>query len=80
MTEQYIPLTDAEYRTLIDKIEKQFPVRIQLASLAGRPKINVKNYKQLMDFNASMADLFLEISIKQSQNVADALQLIQGVL
>lgn len=70
-------MTDLEYKTLVEKIEREFPVRLQLAELAGRPKINVKNYKQLEVFDDTIADLFLEISLNKPANMGLALAIIQ---
>ncbi len=72
-------MTDTEFKTLKDKIEKEFPVRIKLAELAGRPKINVKNYKALEEFDDTIAELFLEIALNKPENVEAALQLIKGI-
>jgi hypothetical protein len=71
-------MTDQEWAALKNKIEKEFPVRLQLAELAGRPKINVKNYKQLEQFDSSIPELFLEIALNKPENVEKALQIIKG--
>jgi len=70
-------MTDAEWAALKNKIEKEFPIRIKLAELAGRPKINIKNYKALEEFNATIPELFLEIALNKPENVPTALQLIK---
>lgn len=72
-------MTDAEWNLLKNKIEKEFPVRLKLAELAGRPKINPKNYKACEEFDDSIAELFLEIALNQSGNLDQALQLIKTV-
>lgn len=72
-------MTDAEWKALKDKIEKEFPVRLKLAELAGRPKINPKNYKACEEFDDSIAELFLEIALNQPGNLDQALQLIKTV-
>ena len=72
-------MTDEEYRNLINKINREFPVRLQLAELAGRPKINVKNYKALEAFDDSIPELFLEIALNKPENVEAALELIKRV-
>ncbi len=70
-------MTDAEFKALKDKIEKEFPVRIKLAELAGRPKINVKNYKALEEFDDTIAELYLEIALNKPENTQAALDLIK---
>lgn len=70
-------MTDAEWKAIKDKIEKEFPVRIKLAELAGRPKINIKNYKALEAFDSSIPELFLEVSLNKPENIEAALQLIK---
>lgn len=72
-------MTDMEWNLLKTKIETEFPVRLKLAELAGRPKINPKNYKACEEFDDTIADLFLEIALKEPGNVAAALQLIKTV-
>jgi hypothetical protein len=72
-------MNDIEYQLLKDKIEKEFPVRLKLAELAGRPKINVKNYKALDEFDATIAELFLEIAFKEPSNIGAAMALIRTV-
>lgn len=69
-------MTEAEWKTLKDKIEKEFPIRIKLAELAGRPKINVKNYKALEAFDETIPELFLEVAQKKPENIQTALELI----
>lgn len=72
-------MTEEEYQSLKNKIEERFPIRLKLAELAGRPKINPKNYKALEEFDATIAELFLEISLSKSENVEQALLLIKGL-
>lgn len=72
-------MTDAEWLALKSKIEKEFPVRIKLAELAGRPKINIKNYKALEAFDSTISELFLEIAMNKPDNVPAALELIKTV-
>lgn len=72
-------MTDEEWATLKNKIDKEFPIRLRLAELAGRPKINIKNYKALEQFDDSIPELFLEIALNKPENVEVALQLIKGV-
>ena len=71
-------MTDEEWVTLKNKIEKEFPVRLRLAELAGRPKINPKNYKACEEFGESIPELFLEIALNKPENIEAALQLIKG--
>ncbi len=72
-------MTDAEWNALKTKIEKEFPVRVKLAELAGRPKFNIKNYKACEEFDATIAELFLEIAMNKPENASEALQLIKGI-
>jgi len=72
-------MTDQEWETIKNKIEKEFPVRLKLAELAGRPKINPKNYKACEEFGDSIPELFLEISLNKPGNVPAALELIKTV-
>ena len=72
-------MPDAEWEALKQKIEREFPVRLKLAELAGRPKINPKNYKACEEFDDTIADLFLEVSINKPENVPAALELIKTV-
>ena len=69
-------MTDMEWNLLKTKIETEFPVRLKLAELAGRPKINPKNYKACEEFDDTIAELFLEIALKEPANLDQALQLI----
>jgi len=71
-------MTDEEWATLKNKIDKEFPIRLRLAELAGRPKINIKNYKALEQFDDSIPELFLEIALNKPENIEAALQLIKG--
>lgn len=72
-------MSDAEWETLKNKIDREFPVRLKLAELAGRPKINSKNYKACEEFGDSIPELFLEISFNKPENVPAALELIKTV-
>lgn len=72
-------MTDQEFNVIKQKIDREFPVRCQLAELAGRPKINVKNYKALESFDLTIADLFLEITLKFPENEAKALTIIKDI-
>ncbi len=72
-------MTDEEWNALKNKIEREFPVRVKLAELAGRPKFNIKNYKACEEFDSTIAELFLEIALNKSENVDEALRLIKGL-
>jgi hypothetical protein len=71
-------MTDQEWVALKNKIDKEFPVRLQLAELAGRPKINPKNYKACEAFDDTIPELFLEIALNKPENIDKALQIIKG--
>lgn len=70
-------MTDEEWVALKNKIEREFLIRLKLADLAGRPKINPKNYKACEEFDATIAELFLEVSLNKPENVPAALELIK---
>lgn len=70
-------MTDEEWAALKNKIEREFLIRLKLADLAGRPKINPKNYKACEEFDATIAELFLEVSLNKPENVPAALELIK---
>ena len=72
-------MTDEEWNALKSKIEKEFPIRLKLAALAGRAPINQKNYKALEAFDETISELFLEIGLKKPENVSAALELIKGM-
>lgn len=71
-------MTDRVWEAFKNKIDKEFPIRLQLAELAGRPKINPKNYKACEAFDDTISELFLEIALNKPENVERALQLIKG--
>lgn len=71
-------MTDEEWTALKNKIEKDFIIRLRLAELAGRPKINPKNYKACEEFDETIPELFLEIAQNKPENIEVALQLIKG--
>ena len=73
-------MTDAEWGALKKKIDREFPVRLKLAELAGRPKINPKNYKACEEFDETIPELFLEITLNKPENVPAALVLIKTVM
>lgn len=70
-------MTDEEFKTLKEKIDKEFPVRLKLAELAGYGKINPKNYKACEQMDLSIKELYLEILFKKPENVDAALSLIR---
>ena len=72
-------MTEQEWTTLKEKIEREFSIRLKLAELAGRPKINPKNYKACEEFDATIPELFLEIALNRPENVPTALELIKTV-
>jgi hypothetical protein len=72
-------MSEEEYQAIKQKVEREFPIRLKLAELAGRPKINVKNYKALETFDDTIADLFLEIHLKRPWNWLDAMTLVESV-
>lgn len=72
-------MTEAEYQALKAKIEREFPIRLRLAVLAGRPPINPKNVKALEAFDETIAELFLEVSMNKPENVAEATALVRSL-
>ena len=70
-------MTDEEWNALKNRINKDFPIRLRLAELAGRPKINPKNYKACEEFDDTIPELFLEIALNKPENTEAALQLIR---
>lgn len=71
-------MTDKEYKDLVAKIEREFPIRMKLRELAGMPKINPKNYNALMDFDETIAELFLKVAMEKPENLLAAMSLIKG--
>jgi hypothetical protein len=71
-------LSEEELQVIFQKIEKEWPIRLRLAQLAGH-KCNAKNPRALMDteFDLSIRELYLEVLFRQPHNAADALKLIQ---
>lgn len=72
-------MTDEEWNALKSKIDKEFPIRLKLSELAGREKINIKNYKVLEKFDDTIPELFLEIALNKPENIPAALELIKGM-
>jgi len=71
-------MTEQEYQQIKTKINREFPIRIKLAELAGLPKINPKNYNALMDFDLTVAELFLKVALDKPENMMTALSLVRG--
>jgi hypothetical protein len=71
-------MTEQEYQQLLAKINREWPIRIKLAGLAGFTA-NYKNPRALMDteFDLSIRDLYLEVLFRKPDNAPLALQLIQ---
>lgn len=71
-------LTEAEYQLLINKIDKEWPIRCKLAELAGH-KANPKNVRALMDtdFDLGIRELYLEVTFRKPENAEQALHIIQ---
>jgi len=70
-------MTEEEYQALKAKIEREFPVRLRLAVLAGRKPVNVKSEKELLAFDDTIPELFLEVALKKPENVEEATALIR---
>lgn len=70
-------IPDNDWKALVSKIEREFPIRIKLAILADRDPINIKNYKALEAFDDTIAELFLEVALDRPENIEAALQLIR---
>lgn len=80
MSEEDKRMTEAEFQTLLAKIDKEWPIRVQLANLAGF-KASVKNPRALYEteFDLSIRDLFLEVTFRKPENTAVAMELIRGL-
>lgn len=78
MDEELKRMTEEEFKSITVKIEKEWPIRIQLAQLAGH-KANVKNPRALMDteFDLSIRNLYLEVLFRKPENAQHALFIIQ---
>lgn len=70
-------MTDEEFKKLSDKIDREFPVRLKLAELAGFPKINPKNYKQCEEMDLTIKELYLEVIFRKPENEDAALAVIR---
>lgn len=68
-----------DMQKLLDKIEKEWPIRCKLAELAGH-KANPKNIRALMDtaFDLNIRELYLEVLFRKPENADKALELIRN--
>lgn len=71
-------MDEVKYQAIKRKVEREFPIRCQLSKMLGRP-INPKNERQLLEFDSTIAELFLEISLKHPELMSDALTLIHSL-
>jgi hypothetical protein len=71
-------MTNDEFNSLKTKIERELPIRFKLAELAGLPKINVKNFNAMMEFDQTIPELFMEVAMRQPANLMAALILVKG--
>ncbi len=72
-------MTDEEFKTLKEKIDKEFPIRLKLAELAGYGKINPKNYKACEQMDLTIKELYLEVVFRKPENVEAALKVIREI-
>jgi hypothetical protein len=74
-------MSEEEFKTLVNKINKEWPVRCKLAELAelAGHKANPKNIRALMDteFDLGIRELYLEVLFRKPDNADIALQLIR---
>lgn len=63
-------LTEEQLQALLKKVEREFPVRMRLAKLAGVPT------KPLIDFTHTLLELFLLVQIHAPDKVEEARQAI----
>lgn len=73
-------MTEEELKFLIQRVDREWPIRCKLAELAGF-KANPKNPRALMDtaFDLSIRELYLEVLFRQPQNVDEALKVIRSM-
>ena len=71
-------LTELEYKQILEKANREWPIRIQLAQLAGH-KCNAKNTRALYEneFDLTIRELYLEVLFRKPENAQKALELIQ---
>lgn len=79
MSEEGKRITEAELQALFAKIDREWPIRIELANLAGF-KANVKNPRALYEteFDLGIRDLYLEVVLRKPDNADLALQLVRN--
>ncbi len=79
MSEEGKRITEAELQALCAKIDREWPIRIELANLAGF-KANVKNPRALYEteFDLGIRDLYLEVVLRKPDNADLALQLVRN--
>lgn len=70
-------MTDEEFNTLKDRIDREFPIRLKLAELAGMGKINPKNYKACEALDQTIKELYLEVVFRKPENTEAALEVIR---
>jgi len=73
-------MTEEEFQNLKAKIDREFPVRLKLAELAGLGKINPKNYKACEALDQTIKELYLEVVFRKPENVEAALEVIRTFL
>lgn len=73
-------IDEDELNYLLEKIDREWPVRCKLAELAGFPA-NPKNPRALIDtpFDLGIHELYLEVLFRQPQNTDEALKTIRSV-
>ena len=73
-------LSEEELKYLLQKIDREWPIRCKLAELAGF-KANPKNIMALYKtpFDLSIHELYLEVLFRQPQNVDEALKVIRSI-
>lgn len=83
-------LTEQQFQSILEKVEREWPIRLKLAELAGfesihpktgKPqKINPKNGSVLQGSpfdDLSIRELYLEVLFRKPENAEQALKLIQ---
>jgi hypothetical protein len=70
-------LTEDEYQAIKRKVEREFPIRVRLAALAGRPPLNAKNERALMAFDDTIVELLAEIRTNKPENLSEAEKVAQ---
>jgi hypothetical protein len=72
-------MTETEVIALLAKVDKEWPIRCQLATLAGF-KANQKNPRSLMntEFDLNLRDLYLEVLFRKPGNAMDAPLILQN--